>query len=101
MPDIQTLRKMLKDAQAPWSVAPEISDSTLIAELAGVYRLGALPVLASMPTTRLPRMRPDAAVGVIPAQPGVSRLLRAAVPRVPLVPARTLLGDLSRNPVVR
>jgi C1A family cysteine protease len=84
MQDVLTLRRMIKDRKASWSVGAELPDSARLEELGGGRRLGALPAPASMPTAHMPRMRPDPAAGVFPAQPGVNRLLRRAAAPVPL-----------------
>lgn len=76
MSNVQTLRKLLSDRKASWSIGSQLADSTLLSELAKAHRLGALPVSQSMPTTRLPRLRPAVDAPVVPFKPGAGRLLR-------------------------
>lgn len=75
MSDIKALRKLLTTQNAPWSIDPQVADSKLLNEFPK-YGLGSLPVTRSMPTTFMPRLRSALDEPVIPAQPGVSRLLR-------------------------
>jgi C1A family cysteine protease len=74
--NVKALRDQLSTQKSSWSLLKDISDSDLQAAIALPHHLGALPVPDSMVTTFMPRMRAAADAPVIPAQPGVSRLLR-------------------------
>ena len=78
MSNVKLLRDALSKRQASWSISPELADATLLSEVAQAHHLGSLPVSQSMATTHMPRVRPPVDAPVVPAQPGVSRLHRAA-----------------------
>lgn len=84
MSNVETLRKLLVTRKAPWSVAGDVPDSKLLTDFAVPYQLGALPAPPSMPKTRMPRMRRSLGSPVVPAQPGINRLLRGTAPGGPL-----------------
>ncbi|NNU43105.1 C1 family peptidase [Ramlibacter montanisoli] len=74
--NIKSLRELLANKRATWTIAKEALDTTTLGELGKKYKLGSLPVPPTMPVTRMPRIRKPADAPVVPAQPEVSRLLR-------------------------
>lgn len=82
--NLKSLREVLSSRRASWSIAQDAADTVSLNELANQYRLGSLPVPQSMAVTRTPRMRAAPNAPVVPAQPGVNRLLRSAAAAGPL-----------------
>ena len=76
MTDIKTLRKILDTQKASWSIDPDIADTRSLNDFTQEQQLGSLPVTRSMPTTFMPRLHAAPDEPVVPAQPGVNRLLR-------------------------
>lgn len=74
--NIKSLRELLANKRATWTIAREAPDTTTLDELGRKYKLGSLPVPPTMPVTRMPRIRKPLDAPVVPAQPEVSRLLR-------------------------
>ena len=74
--NIKSLRELLANKRATWTIAREAPDTTTLGELGRKYKLGSLPVPPNMPVTRMPRIRKPLDAPVVPAQPEVSRLLR-------------------------
>ena len=77
MSNVEALRTLLTDTKASWKLRDDLPGSTPLADLAHSHHLGALPVPASVPTARMPRMR-STTEGVVPRQPGVNRMAAAA-----------------------
>jgi len=84
MENLKMLRKALTDSKAKWSVSGELPDETLMADVGQQFHLGSLKIPDNVLTARLPRVR-SAAEHIVPAQPGINRLLRTRVSVLPKV----------------